>query len=146
MLTNTKTRILFVCVGNMIRSQIAEGFAREFGGTFLEVYSAGLRPTGSVSEEAIAVMKEKGIDISGQYSKGLEDVPLREMGYVVSMSGHPGRSFCPSNFSGTIVDWDIEDPLGHAIPFFREARDEIEALVKEFVQRIWKDARKQKTR
>ena len=78
-----KKKILFVCFGNMIRSQMAEGFGREHGSDVLEVFSAGLQPTGVVSEDAIVAMEEKGIDIKQQSSKGLDDVPLGDMDFAV---------------------------------------------------------------
>lgn len=136
----SKPGILFVCIGNMIRSQMAEGFARKFGGSFLDVFSAGMAPTGVVAEEAVIVMEEKGIDISRQRSKGLADVPLRDMAYVVSMTGRPAEQICPPGFQGTPVTWNINDPLGRSVDRFRIARDEIEEKVKALIQDIWQRA------
>ncbi len=132
-----RKKLLFVCYGNMIRSQMAEGFAREFGDAFVEVYSAGVRPTGVVSEEAIHVMQEKGIDIAGHRSKGLGDVPVGEMDYVVSLTNYPAKEMCPPSFQGTAIDWGIDDPIGKPFGHFRVTRDEIEARVNELIQQIW---------
>ena len=96
-MSDSRQKVLFVCFGNMIRSQMAEGFAREFGDAFLDVYSAGVSPMGVVSEEAIQVMGEKGIDISGHRSKGLTEVPLSEMDYVISLCDVPAATLCPSD-------------------------------------------------
>jgi arsenate reductase len=134
-----KRKILFVCYGNMIRSQMAEGFARDFGGSFLDVYSAGLSPTGLVAHEAILAMREKGIDISKQRSKGLRDVPLAAMDYIVSLLGRSARQFCPPDFAGQTIDWYIHDPIGKHYDVFIEARDDIEKRVKELVKTIWKE-------
>ncbi len=122
----------------MIRSQMAEGFAREMGDAFLDVYSAGLSPAGSMSLETIAVMREKGIDISGHHSKGLGDVPLSSMDYVVSLTDVPAKDFCPPGFAGTTVDRSIRDPLGESLERFRITRDAIEEAVREIVEEIWR--------
>lgn len=132
-----KKKVLFVCIGNMIRSQMAEGFARNGGSAFVDAFSAGVNPTGVVSEEAVAVMGEKGIDISEQYSKGLGDVPVTEMDYIVNMSGYDIRPFIPPVPNGTIIDWRVEDPLGRSLPFFRETRDNLEPRINDFLRRLW---------
>jgi protein-tyrosine-phosphatase len=123
----------------MIRSQMAEGFAREHGSAILEVYSAGLRPTGAVADEAIMVMSEKGIDISGQRSNGLDEVPVPDMDYVVSLTRQRSASeMVPPGFRGAPLDWPIRDPLGSSLGRFREARDEIEGMVVRFIEGLWK--------
>ena len=132
-----KKKVLFVCYGNMIRSQIAEGLARDIGGSILDVYSAGIRPVGVVSEEAVIVMQEKSIDISHHTSKGLDDVPLAEMDYVISLSARRARSLCPDDFKGELLDWETEDPLGQPIDLFRRTRDELEGRVRRFVEELW---------
>jgi arsenate reductase len=134
-----KKKILFVCFGNMIRSQMAEGFGREHGGDVLEVFSAGLQPTGVVSEDAIVAMEEKGIDIKQQSSKGLDDVPLGDMDYVVSLLGRPASSFCPQSFAGTTVDWDIDDPVGHSYDYFLATRNDLERRIKKLIEQIRDD-------
>ncbi|UCG52478.1 MAG: arsenate reductase ArsC [Candidatus Latescibacterota bacterium] len=134
-----KKKVLFVCIGNMIRSQMAEGFARDGGSAFVETYSAGLRHTGALSEEAVLVMREKGIDINGQYSKGLDDTAIGEMDYIVNMSGFDLDSFLPISIPATIIEWDIEDPLGQTLGYFRKTRDEIETKVNDLLRRIWSE-------
>lgn len=133
-----KKKILFVCYANMIRSQMAEGFARDKGSAFLEVYSAGIHPTGVLSPEAIAVMKDKGVDISEQKSKGIGDVPIMEMDYVINMSGYPIHMVCPPGYEGTAIDWKIEDPVGKSVDYYRSACDAIEERVNKFVKTLWK--------
>lgn len=132
-----KTKVLFVCIGNMIRSQMAEAFARHAAGAFVTAYSAGVRHTGTVSEEAAHVMGEKGIDIHRQYSKGLDDVPLGEMDYVVNMSGYPNEKVFPVELKARLVTWQVSDPLGGSIDRFRKVRDEIETKVDDLVRAIW---------
>ncbi len=132
-----KVKVLFVCVGNMVRSQMAEGFARSTGSAFTEIYSAGVRHTGEMSDEAMLVMSEKGIDISGQYSKGLDDVPLGEMDYIVNMSGYPNDVAFPAAPPARIITWDVSDPLGGSMDRFRRTRDLIETKVEDLMRALW---------
>jgi arsenate reductase len=133
----TKKKILFVCIGNMCRSQMAEGFARKHGGELFDVYSAGTSPTGVVSIEVIKVMEEKGIDISGQISNGLDEVPVGEMAVVVSMARRTAAEICPPGFQGQKIDWRIEDPIGGPMDGFRIVRDDIEDRVRDLLLSIW---------
>ena len=135
---SNKKKVLFVCIGNMNRSQMAEGFARDGGSAFIETFSAGVTPGGVVSEEAVTVMKEKGIDISDQYSKGFDDVPVTDMDYIVNMSGHNIRPLIPPVLPGTIIDWHVEDPLGRSLQYFRKTRDDLEPRINEFLRSLWK--------
>ncbi|MHA2611165.1 MAG: arsenate reductase ArsC [bacterium JZ-2024 1] len=118
-----RPRILFVCVGNSCRSQMAEGFARKLVGDKYEVYSAGSRPAGFVAPLAIEVMKEKGIDISGQYSKGLDAIPPGPYEIVVTMGCGDDCPYVPAK---TRIEWKIPDPIGCDISFYRAVRDLIE--------------------
>lgn len=136
--SSRRATVLFVCIGNMIRSQMAEGFARHNGDSLIEAYSAGLNPTGIVAQEAIRVMNDIGIDISEQISKGLADVPLQDMDYVVNISGYSG-AFIPPSFEGRVIEWPVEDPLGKPVEEFVTTRDDIGARVKELIGKIWKD-------
>ena len=132
----TKKKILFVCIGNMCRSQMAEGFAREFGGELFDIYSAGTSATGVVSIEVIRVMEEKGIDISEQISNGLDEVPVKEMDVVVSMARRSASEICPPDFKGQKIDWVIKDPIGGPMDGFRIVRDDIEVMVKDLFKSI----------
>lgn len=119
-------KALFVCIGNSCRSQMAEGFARALGKGVLEAWSAGSRPLGLVSPQAVAVMKERGIDISEHWSKGLGDVPTSGWDYVVTMGCGDACPFVPSVAR---LDWAIPDPWGGTDEEFRRVRDKIEAEV-----------------
>jgi len=137
-MTDQKTMVLFICIGNMCRSPMAEGFARAMGDDVVETYSAGIHPTGVVSEDAIFMMEENGIDISRQRSNGLVEVPLDEIDIAVCMTGIPGSAYLPEDFGGKIIDWDIDDPIGRSLSTFRRVRDEIEEKVKDLLEGIRK--------
>ncbi len=119
--------ILFVCVGNACRSQMAEGFAKSLGIKDLVVYSAGSHPAGFVAREAVEAMKEKGIDISAQYSKGLRDIPLMEYDYVVTMGCGDACPWVPAKQR---LDWKIPDPIGRGNAYFRQVRDDLESRIR----------------
>jgi arsenate reductase len=131
-----KTKVLFVCIGNMCRSPMAEGFAHKYGRDVVDVYSAGTRATGRVSEDAIEIMRELKIDISKQVSNGLDAVPVGEMDIVVSMAPVHARSLVPHGFQGKTIDWKVEDPVGKSLPVFRRVRDRLNVLVKQLVDDV----------
>lgn len=133
-----KKFVLFVCIGNMCRSQMAEGFARSMGSDLVEAFSAGTHHTGVVSEKAIAAMEERGIDISRQRSKGLDEVPLLDMDYIVNMATSSADDVCPPQYSGEKLVWKVLDPIGESQECFYSVRDDIEKRVKELLQSIWK--------
>jgi len=109
------TKILFVCVENACRSQMAEGFAREFGKGKVEAFSAGTHPSGQVNPNAIKAMQEGGIDISRQISKGFDVLPLVEFDYVVTMGC---GNECPNIPAKQRLDWKIPSPKGRPLEAF----------------------------
>jgi arsenate reductase (thioredoxin) len=109
------TKILFVCVENACRSQMAEGFAREFGKGKVEAFSAGTHPSGQVNPNAIKAMQEAGIDISRQISKGFDALPLVEFDYVVTMGC---GDECPNIPARQRLDWKIPSPKGRPLEAF----------------------------
>ncbi len=123
-------KVLFVCVGNCCRSQMAEGLASKMAPEW-KIFSAGLLPAGYVSNGAIAAMEKIGIDISGQQSKGLDEVNLDAMDVVVSLGGFPTTDFVAQPEGKVTEDWDIPDPMGHTIQFFEIVRDQIEIKIRE---------------
>lgn len=128
-----KIKIVFVCVENARRSQMAEGFAKAFGQGKLEVYSAGSRPSLEIDPLVIEVMKEKRIDLTAKRPKGLNDLPPIEMDYLITMGC---EEVCPAVLAKKIIEWKIPDPKGKSIDFFREVRDIIEGKVKSLLEEI----------
>ncbi|MDE2143189.1 MAG: arsenate reductase ArsC [Elusimicrobia bacterium] len=122
-----KPRVLFVCVENSCRSQMAEGFARLYGGSKVEVFSAGSHPYGRINETAIAVMKEIGADLGAQRSKGLTDLPPGPFDAVVTMGCGDA---CPHLPAARRLDWALPDPKRLPLEEFRKVRDEIATRVK----------------
>jgi protein-tyrosine-phosphatase len=127
------TRLLFVCVENSCRSQIAEAFARIHGKGQLEIYSAGSRPSGKVNPMAIESMREIGYDLARHDSKSLAEIPDVEYDFVVTMGC---GDECPYVRANRREDWKIPDPKNLPPDQFRKIRDEIEKKVKEVLTRI----------
>ena len=125
-----RTRVLFVCVENSCRSQMAEGFARALGGESWEARSAGSRPSGRVDPKSVAVMREREIDISGQASKALPGPQEGPWDFVVTMGCGDA---CPALAARKRLDWDLPDPKGLSMDEFRRLRDQIEARVRELI-------------
>ncbi|MDP6098858.1 MAG: arsenate reductase ArsC [Candidatus Thalassarchaeaceae archaeon] len=116
-------RVLFICVGNTCRSQMAEGWAKHLG---LEAESAGASSYESVvAPKAVAVMAEKGIDISVQYPKSINDVDVDSFNLIYSMGCGVSCPEIPLN-----DDWELSDPWGDDIAKYRQTRDEIELRVR----------------
>jgi len=130
-----KKRIVFVCVENARRSQMAQGFAEAFGQGIVEIYSAGSSPSSQIDPLVIEVMKEKGIDLSGKRPKGLNDLPSIEMEYLITMGC---EETCPAVLAKKTIEWAIPDPKGKSIDDFREVRDLIENRVKALFEQIGK--------
>ena len=124
----TPRRILFVCVENSCRSQMAEGFARAFAGKDVFSASAGSRPSGRVDERAIRFMAEKGVDLRSQTSKGLGDLPS-DMAWDTIVTMGCGDA-CPALPARRRIDWDLPDPKTLDDAGFRAVRDRIEQLVR----------------
>lgn len=132
-------KVLFLCTGNSCRSQMAEGFARVLGEGILEPYSAGLKPS-HVNPRAIQAMREVGIDISGQTSKGIDADLLRKIDTIITLCGH-AEAMCPmSPPSIKRMHWPIDDPIAatgtedEIMIEFRKARDEIKKNIQEFIR------------
>ncbi len=124
---STRKRILFVCVENSNRSQMAEAFARIHGGERVEAYSAGSRPSGKINPKAIAAMREIGYDLSSHESKSLSAIPEIEYDFVATMGC---GDECPFVRAREREDWDIPDPKDMPPEDFRKVRDLIETKVK----------------
>jgi protein-tyrosine-phosphatase/GNAT superfamily N-acetyltransferase len=123
-------RVLFVCVENSCRSQMAEAFARMHGRGRIEAHSAGSRASGIVHPRAVESMREIGYDLSAHRSKSFEEVPASEYDYVVTMGCGDA---CPSVPARNREDWEIPDPKNLPPDEFRKIRDEIENRVKKLI-------------
>ena len=135
------TKIMFLCTGNSCRSQMAEGFAREFGKGLIEPYSAGLIAAG-VNARAIAVMKEAGVDISKQKSEEINKDLLRTMDMVVTLCSN-AEDACPYTPPQIKrIHWPIKDPVGtigteeEIMKEFRRARDEIKKKIEDLMDML----------
>ena len=136
-----KSEVLFLCTGNSCRSQMAEGFLRHYAGDRFEALSAGTHP-GTLNPRAVQVMRELGIDISGQRSKSVDEFRAAPIATVITVCDQ-ARQECPF-FPGAenVLHWSIEDPASatgteeERLAVFRRIRDEIERRVREYVARV----------
>jgi len=134
-------KVMFLCTGNSCRSQMAEGVARHYGRGIIEPYSAGLMPVG-VNPNAIKVMKEIGIDISGQTSDPIDEELLRKMDVIITLCGNAEAS-CPMTPPEIKrLHWPIDDPVSivgteeEVLRAFRKTRDEIKERILKFIEEI----------
>lgn len=124
------SRILFVCIENSCRSQMAEGFAKALGKSHVTVFSAGSRPSDHVNARAVAFMREKGIDISRHRPKGLDELPSLEWDFIITMGCGDA---CPAVPARARLDWDLPDPKHMDDDGFRAVRDRIQLQVEDLV-------------
>ena len=124
------TRIIFLCVENSNRSQMAEAFGRIHAPPGMEIYSAGSKPSGKVNPKAVEAMAELGYDMKNHTSKGLDDVPA-QFDYAVTMGC--GDS-CPTLRAKKRIDWQIPDPKHLSADEYREVRNLIGRMVKALVE------------
>jgi arsenate reductase len=128
-------KILFVCVENAGRSQMAEGFAKHYGNSKIEAISAGTMSSNEINPSVIQVMQEKGIDISKNMPKLITNQMVQEADIIIVM-GCSAQGFCPAPLLGKVTDWNIEDPKGKPLEKVREIRDKIEIRVKELIEQV----------
>lgn len=126
-------RLLFVCVENSNRSQMAEAFARMIGGDAVEAWSAGSRPSGTVNPKAIEAMRELGYDLSAHRSNSLNEVPDIEWDLVATMGCGDA---CPSVRAKKREDWQIPDPRHMEPAEFRKVRDMIREHVRRAIEAL----------
>lgn len=132
-------RVLILCTGNSARSQMAEGLLRHDAGAAIKVFSAGTKPT-QVRPEAVAVMREAGIDISGQRSKSVDEFEGQDFNYVITVCDNAKQS-CPVFPAKTKrIHWSIEDPAAvqgseeERLAAFRRIRDELRLRLQRFAE------------
>ena len=132
-----KIKILFLCTGNSARSQMAEGLMRYFRGDEFEVFSAGVKPQG-VHAKAIAAMREIGVDISQQQSKHVDNLPVKEFDYIITLCDHAAQN-CPVFLgNGVRRHHSFSDPAAavgsdhEVLAAFRKVRDELKQFILSF--------------
>jgi len=128
-------RVLFVCVENAGRSQMAEAFANHYGKGKLIASSAGVMLADRVNPVVVEVMKEKGIDISMNKPKLLTTKMAEEADRIITM-GCSVEKFCPAPLFKNVIDWRLEDPKGKPIDKVRKIRDKIEVKVLKLIAEI----------
>lgn len=134
-------RVLFVCTGNKARSQMAEGLLRHMAGDRFEAHSGGTRPSG-LATETVAVMREIGIDVSGQRSKHVDEFAGQEFDYVITVCDS-ARQECPAfPGEGKQLHWEVEDPAdtegagASRMEAFRKARDTLRSYLRVFLDEV----------
>jgi len=131
-------RVLFVCIGNSCRSQMAEAYARVHGRGVIEPASAGVYPALQVAPDTLRAMAEKEIDLKSQFPKSIEHMDLSKFDLVVDMSGglmDPIRK-------PRVLVWDVRDPIMLEYAEHREVRDQIEGLVKDLIRETGRKQRR----
>jgi arsenate reductase len=124
-------RVLFVCIGNACRSQMAEAFARTYGSDVIIPASAGLAPAINLARDTKKVMADKGIDLRDHFPKSIRHLGRAQFELVVNMSG----SGIPEDLASrtTVVEWDVDDPVFMKYEGHCEVRDQIEKLVMKLI-------------
>lgn len=127
-----RKKVLFVCIGNSCRSQMAEGFAKAYGHDVLEVHSAGLSPAMIVQDETFQTMTERGVKLEGQFPKGIEMMVREPFDVVVNMSG----DVLPKMNAARILEWKVRDPIGRSDEIYQEVAEQIERMVKGLIAEL----------
>jgi len=132
----TPKRVLFVCVGNSCRSQMAEALARHHASDVIEATSAGISPLGVIADPTRQVLLERGVLMPGHSSKGATEANISSAELIVNMTGIHGKALFRENLSAPVEDWEVTDPYGDDLSVYRRVCDEIEALVIELAARL----------
>jgi arsenate reductase len=125
-------RVLFVCMGNACRSQMAEAFARVYGQDALVAASAGLTPAMDVASDTVRAMAEKEIDLSGHFPKHIRHLGRSQFDLVVNMTGFP----LPDDIGAPVEEWIVPDPVVMKYEEHCQVRDEIEQLVMNLIMKL----------
>jgi protein-tyrosine-phosphatase len=132
-MSEKKAAVLFVCVHNAGRSQMAAGYLQHLAGDRVQVLSAGTEPKNQVNPSAIAAMAEEGIDIANSIPKVLTTESVKDSDYVITMGCGDACPFFPGK---TYLDWPLSDPAGKGVEEVRPIRDEIRAKVEALIAEI----------
>jgi arsenate reductase len=130
-----RTKVLFLCIGNACRSQMAEAIARHRASDIIEASSAGLVPFGEIPSTTVEVLRELGISTDGQSSKPLRSEDMSAVDIVINMTGRSGAAIFTEPVQ-EIEDWDVGDPYGFNLAVYRAIRDQIEARVEDLARRL----------
>ncbi|MBX9600287.1 MAG: hypothetical protein K2X35_04760 [Bryobacteraceae bacterium] len=129
-------KVLFLCIGNSVRSQMAEAYARKYGADVVEPYSAGLAPARAISPLTRQALEERGIALGEAFPKGLDSMEGHKFDLIVNISGERmWKTRTP------VVEWTVRDPMGHKIEVYREAAQQIEGLVMRLILELRKQSR-----
>jgi protein-tyrosine-phosphatase len=131
-----RTRVLFVCIGNSCRSQMAEAFARALGGDVMIPASAGLAPAFGVAPDTIRAMEEKDILLRDHFPKSLRNLARIKFDLVVNMSQRPLPQVLPDDTPVRVVEWEVPDPIGMTYQEHCQVRDEIARKVMELIEEL----------
>ena len=132
-MSGKKATVLFVCVHNAGRSQMAAGYLQHLAGDRVQVLSAGTQPKDQVNPSAIAAMAEEGIDIANSTPKVLTTQSVQASDYVITMGCGDACPFFPGK---TYLDWPLNDPAGKGVDEVRPIRDQIRANVEALIEEI----------
>jgi arsenate reductase len=127
-----KKRVLFLCIGNICRSPMAEAFAKKYGSDVIEASSAGLAPALNTYSLTRSVLMEKNVDLGDHIPRKFREVDLTKYDLIVNISGQR----LASNLGVPVENWDVKDPFGGAADDFRRAMEELEMLVMRLILRI----------
>lgn len=130
-----RTKVLFLCIGNACRSQMAEAIARHSASDVIEPTSAGLVPFGEIPSTTLAVLRERGISADGQTSKPLRSEDMSATDMVINMTGRSGAAIFTKHVT-PVEDWDVGDPYGSDLTVYREICDQIEKRVEDLAGRL----------
>jgi protein-tyrosine-phosphatase len=130
---NFKSSVLFVCVHNAGRSQMAAGYLKHLAGDRIDVRSAGTEPGEKVNPAAVEAMAEEGIDISVNFPKKLTDEAVKDSDYVITMGC---GDTCPYFPGKTYLDWPLDDPAGQGVDAVRPIRDAVRTKVEALIAEI----------
>jgi arsenate reductase (thioredoxin) len=129
-------KVLFLCIGNAVRSQMAEAYARKYGADVVEPYSAGLAPARAISPLTRQALEERGVTLGEVFPKGLDALEGRKFDLIVNISGEPmWKTPTP------VAEWKVRDPMGQKIEVYREAAQQIESLVMRLILELRKQSR-----
>lgn len=130
-----RTKVLFLCIGNACRSQMAEAIARHTASDVIEPSSAGLVPFGEIPITTLAVLSERGISAEGQSSKPLRSEEIAAADIVINMTGRSGATIFTEQ-EPYVEDWDVGDPYGLNLAVYRDICDQIEARIEDLARRL----------